>query len=495
MISLSGCTSFSEYVHNGFKVGPNYCAPKAPVAQHWIDQADIRTDNDPARLCRWWTVLNDPKLNELIACAYRQNLSLKQAGFRVLQARANLAYATGNLFPQQQDAFGDYRRAGSNTTGFTDGWDYGFSLNWELDFWGRFRRAVTAADDQLDASVADYDGVMVTMLGDIAQNYVQVRTDQERIALLNANVILQQKVYDFIKTRLQAGFRQTKLDLDQAESNLKQTAAGIPALEIDMRQSENRLCTLLGMPTVELSNMLGPAPIPTCPPEVVLGMPAQLLGQRPDVRRAERLAAAQAEQIGIKQAALYPAFSINGSLGYAANNFPDLFRSEAFNGSVGPSFQWNLLNYGRIVANVHFEDARFQELATAYQQAVLQANEEVENGLVIFLRSQRRTKLLNESVVAARSAVEIVIVQYEQGAVDFNRYAVIQQNLVTQEDSAAAARGQIAQGLILTYRALGGGWEIRLAGGPESPNPVEPIQTPQPADVAPAVPLPPVEVP
>ena len=177
------------------------------------------------------------------------------------------------------------------------------------------------------------------------------------------------------------------------------------------------------------------------------------------MRRAERLAAAQAEEIGIAESDLYPAFYINGNFGYSARKFADLFRTTSLNGSFGPSFNWNLLNYGRIVNDVRYQDERFRELVISYQNTVLSANEEVENGLVNYLRSQRRTKLLDESVEAARKAVKIVIAQYEKGAVDFNRYATIEQNLVTQQDSAAQARGQIAQGLIQVYRALGGGWE------------------------------------
>jgi outer membrane protein TolC len=218
------------------------------------------------------------------------------------------------------------------------------------------------------------------------------------------------------------------------------------------------------MPPVDLTNMLGIEPIPVSPPDVIIGIPADLLRRRPNVRRAERQAAAQAEQIGIAQSDLYPAFSINGNFGYTANNFPDLFKNTAFNGSVGPSFQWNLLNYGLIVNNVRYQDAKFQELAVAYQSTVLRANKEVEKGLVEFLRSQRRSRLLDESVAAAQEAVEIVITQLEKGVVDFNRYALIEQNLVTQQDSAAQARGQISQGLIAVFCALGGGWEIRLGG-------------------------------
>ncbi len=288
---------------------------------------------------------------------------------------------------------------------------------------------------------------------------------------------MQRGVLKFIETRFRAGFRQTELDYDQAVSNLRQTEAQILPLAIDARQAEDLLSILMGMPPVDLEPMLGLAPIPTAPPEVAIGIPADLLRRRPDVRQAERLAAAQGEQIGIALADLYPAFSINGSLGYEAKNFPDLFRPTAFNGSVGPSFQWNLLNYGRIVNNVRYQDAQFQELVVTFQQSVLEADREVEDGLVTFLRSQRQTKLLEESVVAAERAVKIVVLQYEKGAVDFNRYAVIEQNLVTQQDLLAQARGQIAQGLVATYRAMGGGWEIRLGAeageqGPEAaPNP------------------------
>jgi len=487
LIVCTGCTSWRDYLHNGFKVGPNYHRPNATVAQHWIDAGDIRTERNPEILRCWWTTFNDPKLNELIACAYRQNLTLREAGFRILQARATRAIAVGNIFPQQQGADGSYSRnamamnspafSGMGSR-FSDSWDFGFNLNWELDFWGRFRRAVASADASLDASVADYDDVLVTLLGDVATNYVTLRTTQERIRLLRENAKLQRGILQYIQARLEAGFKQTELDLNQALSTLEQTEAGIPKLEITSREAQDNLCILLGMPPVDLTNMLGVGPIPVSPPDVVIGIPADLLRRRPDVRRAERLAAAQAEQIGIAQSDLYPAFSINGNFGYTAQSFPDLFKPSAFNGSVGPSFQWNLLNYGRIVNNVRYQDAKFQELVVSYQNTALQANKEVEKGLVEFLRSQQQSRLLDKSVVAAQKAVEIVITQYENGAVDFNRYAVIEQNLVTQQDSAAQARGQISQGLIAVYRALGGGWEIRFGGEAAATEGAAPVALP-----------------
>ena len=329
-VCMSGCTSLNDYVHNGFKVGPNYCRPPAPVARHWIDAADVHAADDVGIQCRWWTVFGDAKLNELVACAYRQNLTLREAGCRILQAQATRNIAIGNIFPQNQIAQGSYSRIASpvgpnvfpGVGRYNDSWNFGSNLNWQLDFWGRFRRAIASADANLDASVADYDFVLVTLLGEVATNYVTIRTEQERIDLLRANVKLQRGILDFIETRLSAGYKQTKLDTAQARSNLRQTEAGIPALEITNCQAENALCILLGIPPVDLVPMLGPGPIPTSPPEVALGIPADLLRRRPDVRKAERLAAAQAEQIGIAEADLYPSFYINGSLGYSAKISP-----------------------------------------------------------------------------------------------------------------------------------------------------------------------------
>ena len=470
---FSGCTSPREFIQNRFKVGPDYCRPPAPVAEHWIDVNDTRLTNEENDLEHWWAVFKDPVLNSLVVSAYGQNLTVGQAGFRVLQARAQLGIAQGYLFPQMQDMTGSYTRSARSLLAnpsfgglggigrYTSSWAYGFNLGWELDFWGRFRRAVESADDQLSASVEDYDAALVTMLGDIAASYVQIRIDEERIELLRANAKLQSEILRIVQARFDAG-RVSELDVDQAKSTLAQTEAAIPLLEIDRRQAANRLCVLLAIPPQDLDERLGKAAIPTPPYQVAAGIPAQLLARRPDIRRMERLAAAQSEQIGIAEADFYPAISISGTLGYQAAQFGNLFDNRAFTGNVGPSFQWNILNYGRILNNVQLQDARFQELVMAYQQSVLSAAREVEDGLVTFLRAQERTKLLEESVLNTEKAVKVVIAQYQVGTADFTRVAQIEQELVTQQDLLAQARGQIAQGLILVYRALGGGWQIRL---------------------------------
>jgi NodT family efflux transporter outer membrane factor (OMF) lipoprotein len=473
-----GCTTPSEYLHNGFKVGPNYCPPSAPVADNWIDAADKRVRSESDDLSQWWHVFNDPVLDGLISEAYRQNLTLREAGFRVLAARAQLGIAIGNLFPQQQYASGDFTHTtfstetANNIVDIGQGlglpvrrnfgqFDYGFGLGWELDFWGRFRRAVEANQANLDATVADYDDVLVTLMSDVATNYVQYRTAQQQIAFAKYNVDLQRETLTIVEARFRAGTT-GQLDVHQSHSTLAQTEAGIPELEIGKRQAANRLCILLGIPPEDLEARLGASPIPSAPPDVAIGIPADLLRRRPDVRRAERLAAAQSAQMGIAEADFYPAISILGTIGYSSEDFGNLFRQAAFTGTVGPSFQWKILNYGRILNNVRQQRAHFEELVAAYQQTALNAGRETEDGLVTFLRAQTRTRYQTESVDRAEKAVKLGLVQYQAGTIDFTRITQLEQNLVLQQNTLAVARGEIAQGLIQTYRALGGGWEFRL---------------------------------
>lgn len=469
-LPAAGCTSLRDYVGNRFKVGPEYSPPLAPVAQQWIDESDKRVHTDFDDLAGWWTVLDDPLLNQLMVSAYRQNLTLREAGYRVLTARAQLGIARGNFFPQIQDANGGYTRVGVGDA-FFDQWNFGFNLAWELDFWGRFRRAIRSAEANLDASVYDYDQVLVTLLGDTASYYVQVRTTQERIRLLRDIIVVQEDVLRFIERRLIEG-TVTELDRAQARSNLKQSQASLDQLQIELRLGQNQLCILLGMPVTDLTEMLANTPqtnIPTAPDYVVVGIPADLLRRRPDVHRAERLAAAQAEQIGIAEAQWYPAISISGTLGWQAASFSNLFTPQALNSFAGPSFQWNLLNYGRILSNVRLQEAQFWQLVVAYQNTALLADLEVENGIVTFLQAQDRARNLRESVDEAWIALEVVVAQYEagRGGVDFNRYATIQQSLVTQQDLWAQSRGQIGQGLIQVYRGLGGGWQIKMGPPPD----------------------------
>jgi NodT family efflux transporter outer membrane factor (OMF) lipoprotein len=471
---LCGCTPFAEYVRNGFKVGPNYHKPPAPLAPDWIDASDKRLKRGPANLSQWWKVFNDPVLDRLICTAYQQNLTLREAGFRVLQARAQLGIAVGTIFPQTQSMTGSYtREALSRETAnrglttamrFVSQWDYGFNLAWELDFWGRFRRAIESAGANLDVSVEDYDDVLVTLLSDVATAYVQMRTLETRILYARKNLAIQRLTYKIAVDK--KGIFSTPLDVDQALSILRQTEAGIPELEISLRQTTDQLCILLGIPPEELRARLGKGNIPTAPPEVVLGIPADLLRRRPDIRRAERQTAAQSAQIGVAESLLYPHFTIRGTLDYQAALFKNLFRSDAMSGNIMPGFQWDILNYGRLLNNVRLQDARFQELVAAYQQTVLVAQREAEDGLVTFLKAQERTRLQGEAVAAGAAAVKAIMDLWDRGLLlsDYTRVAQLLQNQVQLEDTLAQAQGEIALGLIQVYKAMGGGWQIRCTG-------------------------------
>jgi NodT family efflux transporter outer membrane factor (OMF) lipoprotein len=465
---LSGCTPWRVYKSNGYLVGPNYCRPAADVADHWIDADDQRLSSEEPDLTHWWTSFDDPVLDSLIQFASQQNLSLREAGFRILESRANLAIQMGTLFPQTQQAFGSYSRNAISTLAanqqvlpnrFFSNWDLGFNLAWELDFWGRFRRAIESAAADLDASVFNYDDVLVTLLGDIGSTYYEIRTLQQEIAYVRQNIIIQNQSLTIATARFQGGLT-SQLDQEQAISQLAQTEALIPQFERRLRQASDRLCTLLGIPTVDLMPKLGDQPIPSLKPDVVVGIPCDLLTRRPDIRRAERLAAAQSAQIGVAEADLYPAISVTGTVAFDAARFSNLFKDHSFQSSVGPGFQWNVLNYGRLINNVRLQDARFCELVTTYRNTVLRANAEAEDGIVEFLQSQLQAKALQRSVDAAERAVKIATAQYEGGEVDFNRVALLEQNLVQQQDLLAQARGDIAIGLVHTYRALGGGWEV-----------------------------------
>ncbi len=485
LLLITGCTSVREYVNNGFKVGPNYNRPAAPVADEWIDSQNAKLSTVSGDHKAWWGVFNDPVLNRLVEQAYEQNITLREAGFRVAEAQSQRDIVGGNLLPQFQQIQADYAHTQRSTetalfptippgSPFANlaspqfgNWRVGSSLAWELDFWGRFRRAVEAADANLDSSVEGYDDALVLLVGEVAGTYIELRTLDQRLGVARENAVLQTESARVAQARLDANAAGSELDTPQAKAQLGNTQAAVEALEILRRRAQNRLAVLMGMPPQDLTSMVnGPAPIPHATEVVSVGLPAELLRRRPDVRRAERLVAAQSAQIGVAQSELYPHLSLTGSLGWEAGDFSDLFKSSAFGGTIGPSLRWNVLNYGRLVNNVKVQDARFQQLAAAYQQTVLKANEEAENAIVSYLRFTKQIDVLEESARQAREAERVAQVKYREGEIDFNRLFTVQQLLLNQQESLAGARGNAARSLVDLFRALGGGWEIRLGAGP-----------------------------
>jgi NodT family efflux transporter outer membrane factor (OMF) lipoprotein len=501
LCSVSGC-GLNQWVHNGFKVGPNYCKPAVPVAAEWIDDRNPSIQSVTPDLATWWTVFGDPALNDLIETASRQNITLRVAGMRIMEASAVRGVAAGGLFPQTQAMNGGYSRVGvsenvanreATPQRWFDQWGHGFNLSWELDFWGRFRRAIEAADAELDASIENYDDVMVLLLADVASSYVELRTFQERRGCAIRNVVAQENALRIAEDKFSHGAA-TKRDVEQAKTVLEQTRALVPQFDEGVRLANNRLCVLLGRPPQDIiTGGLGETSIPNAPFAVAVGIPADLIRRRPDVRKAEREVAAQSARIGIAESDFYPHISIVGTLGWSSKNLADLYAPESFRGSVGPGFNWNILNYGRIVNNVRAQDARFQQAAYAYQEKVLQAGREAEDGIVKFLKSHERSRCLNASSHAAENTRVITTDQYRQGAVDFTAVFLAESELSQVQDMAATARGQIAQSLISVYRALGGGWDMRLLpqamteGGP----PGEPASVVDREGQAPEPPTPP----
>lgn len=474
-VALSGCGSLKNWAHNGLKVGPEYGRPAAPVSDAWIESYDEKVATELPPNPMWWEVFDDPIINQLVQSVYDQNLTLRAAGMRVMTARAQRGVAVGGLFPQRQSHFGQYRRdqisATTNGlgqligTGFPinrefDTWTTGFDLAWELDIWGKFRRAIEAADANLDASIEDYDAVLVSLIAETAATYIELRTAQQRLAYARANVKIQQGSLDIVEAKEDAG-AVTYLDVTQAIATLKNTEQLVPLYEAEVRDANNRLCILLGVPPRDLTPELGLESIPTAPPEVAVGIPADLLRRRPDVRAAERRVAAQCALIGVAAADLFPHFSISGALQLNSQRFKDLFSGLSTAGYVAPGFNWDILNYGRLINSVRAEEAAFQDLAYQYQQSVLNANAEAETAIYAFLRAQERLIATREAVEASQESLKIVTEQYNGGLTDYNRVFNVQLLLVQDQDRYARTQGDVALALVAIYRALGGGWEIR----------------------------------
>jgi NodT family efflux transporter outer membrane factor (OMF) lipoprotein len=457
----------------GCMIGPSFSPPEAPVAGAWLEGARTDVDSEKQESKDWWRVFGDPSLDRLIDEAYRQNLTLHKAGVRVLQARAQLGLAIGELYPQQQQVSAQlsYNRIPvsipynviSNTY-----WQalIGAQAAWEIDLWGKIRRGVESADDAFLASVASYDDVLVTLLGDVATTYVQIRTIEARLEIARENIVKQELALKIARNRFRGGVV-SKRDVYQAENVLGATQAAIPELTIALDKERNALAVLLGMPPSPLDAMIAaPGDIPIAPESAAVGIPADLLRRRPDVRQAELQAAAQCAQIGLAKADLLPAFTLLGNVGTLSSDvghasLSDLFTHKSLAYSAGPAVQWNILNYGQITNNVRVQDAHFQELLLAYQETVLKAQQEVENGIAVYGQSREEVVSLEESAKAALGALTISINEYKEGTVDFTTVLTAEQNLFKAQDNLAIARGNVPLGLIAAYRALGGGWQIR----------------------------------
>jgi NodT family efflux transporter outer membrane factor (OMF) lipoprotein len=462
LLTIQGCAA----------VGPNYQQPVIQTPDTWTEKVAQQVAQGPqASLQTWWTVFGDPVLDDLIERARNENLDLKVAVSRVGESRAILAIARGEKQPLA-NAGGDISGSKLSDDGLlgqiapAEGFDANALFNlaadafWEIDVFGRVRRTIEAAGAGYQASIEDYRDVQVMLFAEVALAYVDVRTAQQRIAYARANSEAQSESLALTRDRYEFGIT-SKLDVVQAEANLAATEATIPALEISLNQALNRLAVLMGQDAGSLQaefNNTEPIPMPT--EAIGIGVPADVLRQRPDIRRAERLLAAQTAQIGVATADLYPSFGLSGLFGLQARSLDNLFDASSVTWGVGAPIQWNIFSGGRVRGNIQVQDEKAQQLLLLYENKVLLAIEEVENAIMAFNLNQDRRNLLEEATVATGEAVDLVLVQYDTGLTDFNNVLVTQRDLFNQQDQLVATEAQVVVNLITLYKALGGGWEL-----------------------------------
>jgi NodT family efflux transporter outer membrane factor (OMF) lipoprotein len=451
-------------VIGGCAVGPDYQEPAIDMPDAWHQELVRGLSAGDAGLDTWWTVLGDPMLVGLIDRAGQGSLELRQAFERIAEAMARRGIAVGEWFPTvDSDSFYERGQISEEVFGPLGGdprsiYSTGLATTWEVDFFGRIRRSVESADAELAASVEDYRDILVVLYAEVASNYIDARTFQHRILSAERNVKAQRDTLELVRVRNRVGLV-GELDLRQAELNVSRTASFIPSLREALAAAVNRTAVLLGeYPSQLHAELREPAPIPRAEAEVAVGLPANLLRQRPDLRAAERQLAAQSARIGVATADLYPRLALLGSFSFDATSTASWFTSGAQSWSIGPQLRWNLFDGGRIRSNVRAQEALTRQALARYEQTVLLAVEEVENSLAGYAEERARLEELGRGVRAAEQTVELVQVLYRTGLVDFLNVLDAERSLFEAQDQFLESEGRVAKNLVRVYRALGGGW-------------------------------------
>jgi NodT family efflux transporter outer membrane factor (OMF) lipoprotein len=452
-------------------VGPDYRQPDVPWLEDWqgpeLETEAAKTEGGATQSPplvqpdNWWRVFDDPVLDQLVAEALRMNPGVRTAGLRIMESRAQLGIAGSALYPQLQQVSGDVLRVGQNrsegrNTAFTT-YGAGFDIAWEMDFWGKFRRGIEAADAAYFASIAQYDDIQVLVAAQAASLYASIRTIELRLRIAHENAALQKRSLEITERLFRSG-NESELDVQQARSLYLGTIATIPELEGALHQAQNALSVLLGRPPGLLPELsAGQERLPEPSLDVVVEMPAELLRRRPDVRTAEMQLAAQSALIGVSQAELYPSIALIGTVGLSANSLRS--SGHTLDWAAGPALTWNVFDYGRLRNQVLVQDARFQQLYELYQDTVLSAARELDDAAVAFATGRAQVDILEEAVQAARRSLDIATIQYREGLVDFQRVLDSQRTLFSQQERLVATRGGVAQSLVALYKAMGGGWQ------------------------------------
>ena len=416
----------------------------------------------PADLTQWWQQFNDPTLTALVKEAVKTNLDLRIAEARLRQARATRGIAVGGLWPAVT-ASGSYQRL--HTAGVMPDnqqrnlYQAGLDAVWELDLFGGLRRNVESANANIQAATENIRDVQVSLIAEVALNYIQLRGYQQEIVIAQNNLKAQQHTAEITHKRLNVGFA-SALDVANADSDVATTESQIPVFEIAAQQSIYALGVLLARSPADLLKQLSPtANLPSVPAQVPVGLPSDLLRRRPDIREAEAQLHAATAQIGVAVAELFPQFSLTGTVSWSSNLLRTWWTEASRSFGVGPSVSWPIFQGGAIVSNVRVQDALRDQAFITYQKTVLAAFQDVENALIAFAKEQQHRKALNDAVVANRKAVDLSLQLYTEGQIDFLNVLTAQRSLYTSEDALVQSERNITTDLIALYKALGGGWE------------------------------------
>ncbi len=445
-------------------VGPNYRTPESELPETWRREADPALVRDEALVRHWWRLFEDPLLDELIGAAEQGNRDLRRTVARVREARARLGVARGERMPEAIAQGSVLRQRGSDNSlgaGYTETfYRAGVDASWEIDLFGRIGRSVEAAAADFQATEEEYRDVLVSLYAEVAQVYLDIRTLQARLVATRGNLASQQQALRLTRSRFENGLA-TGLDVAQAEQLLAASEAEVAPLQIALSRAIHTLSVLLGEPPGARFEQLSEyRPIPVPPGSVAVGVPADLLRQRPDIRRAERLLAAQTARIGVARADLYPRLSLSGTFAFEAIDSGDLFKGSSRAFGFGPTVRWLLFDGARVRNQVRVEDARTEQALNQYEQTVLNALKEVEGAMTEYLDQRDRLEALERAVSAARRSLQLATRLYRDGLVNFQNVLDAQRTLFDGENQLAVARGHTAMNLVALYRALGGGWTV-----------------------------------
>lgn len=452
-------------------VGPNYKEPQKIVDKHWQKNTSIKEITKSN--AQWWNLFHDKTLISLIHQGYQGNLSLQSTGVRVLQARAQLAQSVGQLYPQQQALTGNFthnRIGGSSLQNLLpsnfDTALMGITASWELDFWGKYRRAILANDAAFLASFAAYDNALVSLTADIATTYVNIRMTEQLIKVTKKNIDVQNLSLKIAKARYEGG-QTSLLDVEQAQTELSETQSTLPKYVSTLQNQKDALAVLLGITPGGIDPLLTKKQgIPKAPLNVAVGIPKEALAQRPDIYQARMEAIAQSESIGAIKANLFPSLSLAGTFALSANNIPPNSLSNLFNisnsfSTSGPAVSWPILNYGQITNAVRVQDAVFQQSLLNYLNIVLKAQQEVQDKITQLIEARKTEKYLITANQAAIKSTHLALIRYREGESDYTPVLDAERQELRVQTSLTTAQGEIPKALIALYRALGGGWQIR----------------------------------